>query len=123
MARTFVGKVISDSADKTIVVKIERRRTHPLYKKQYRVSTKFMAHDETNQAKRGDLVSITEARPLSARKHFKLDKIIERAGVQFEDNDAIADLPQEPTPEPEKTAKAEAATDPSTKLGVKEPKS
>lgn len=81
MARSFTGKVTSDKTDKTIVVTIVTKKTHPLYKKQYSVSRKFMAHDEKNEAKLGDLVEITETRPMSARKRFKLVKVVEKARV------------------------------------------
>jgi small subunit ribosomal protein S17 len=83
MAKTLTGVVSSDKADKTIVVTVTTRKTHPLYKKQYTSSRKFMAHDEQNQAKVGDKVVITETRPLSAQKRFKLDKVVERAGIAF----------------------------------------
>lgn len=82
MAKTFVGTVSSDKADKTIVVKVATRKTHPLYRKQYTSTVKFMAHDENNDAHEGDKVSISETKPLSARKHFKLDKILERAPLR-----------------------------------------
>lgn len=95
MARQLTGTVTSDKTDKTIVITTKVRRTHPLYKKQYTVNTKFMAHDEKNQAKVGDIVIIVETRPLSARKRFKLDKILERGGVRFEEADAVADVPEE----------------------------
>ncbi|MBX6333952.1 30S ribosomal protein S17 [Candidatus Saccharibacteria bacterium] len=81
MARTFVGTVSSDATDKTIVVTVSRSKTHPLYRKRYMVTKKFMAHDEKNEAKVGDRVRIVECRPMSARKRFKLDQIIERATV------------------------------------------
>jgi len=81
MARTFVGTVSSDAADKTIVVTVSRSKTHPLYRKRYMVTKKFMAHDEKNEAKVGDRVRIVECRPMSAQKRFKLDQIIERATV------------------------------------------
>ena len=58
-----------------------------------------MAHDEKNEAKVGDKVMIVETRPLSARKRFNLDKIVERAGVRFEEADATADVPEEPKEE------------------------
>ena len=99
MARILTGTVTSDKTDKTIVITVRTRRTHPLYKKQYTVNTKFMAHDENNDAKAGDLVTIVETRPVSARKRFKLEKIIERGGVRFEEADATADIPQEETSE------------------------
>lgn len=95
MAREITGVVSSDKVDKTIVITSTTRKTHPLYKKQYTVNTKFMAHDEKNEAKVGDLVTIRETRPISARKHFKLSKINERGGVHFEEADATADIPEE----------------------------
>lgn len=82
MAKTLVGVVSSDKADKTIVVTVATKKTHPLYKKQYSFSTKFMAHDEKNEAKMGDKVIIEETRPLSARKRFTLQKVIEHAGIE-----------------------------------------
>ena len=95
MARQLTGTVTSDKTDKTIVISVCERRTHPIYKKQYTVNTKFMAHDEKNQAKIGDLVVIKETRPISARKRFALEKIIEKAGARFEESDATADVPEE----------------------------
>jgi small subunit ribosomal protein S17 len=95
MARTITGRVVSDKADKTIVINVTTRRTHPLYKKQYTVNTKYMAHDEKNDAKTGDVVTISETRPVSRRKNFNLIKIVERGGVRFEEADAVADIPVE----------------------------
>lgn len=85
MAKTIIGTVSSAKADKTIVVTVQTRKTHPLYRKQYTVSTKFMAHDEKNEAKEGDKVAITETRPLSARKRFTLDRVIETAAIRHEE--------------------------------------
>lgn len=82
MARTLTGEVTSVKGDKTIVVAIRTRKTHPIYKKQYSLTTKFMAHDETNQAHEGDKVQIEECRPISARKRFTLVKIVETAHVK-----------------------------------------
>jgi small subunit ribosomal protein S17 len=79
MARTITGRVSSDKADKTIVVSVVTRKTHPIYKKQYSVTNKFMAHDENNEAHEGDLVSIAEHRPISARKRWTLVSVIEKA--------------------------------------------
>jgi len=73
------GIVVSDKADKTIVVRVQRQYTHPLYKKTVRRHKKFMAHDEINEAHEGDTVQITESRPMSARKRWTLHKIIERS--------------------------------------------
>jgi small subunit ribosomal protein S17 len=75
MAKTLTGTVTSDVADKTITVTVTSRETHPIYGKQYTVSRKYAAHDEKNEAKKGDLVVISETRPVSKRKAFKLDKI------------------------------------------------
>lgn len=81
MAKTLVGTVSSNKPDKTIVVTVVTRRTHPIYKKQYSESKKFMAHDEKNEAMVGDKVIIAETRPLSARKRFTLEKIVERPAL------------------------------------------
>jgi small subunit ribosomal protein S17 len=82
MAKTIIGTVSSDKTDKTIVVTVQTRKTHPLYRKQYSVSRKFMAHDEKNEAQVGDKVAIVETRPLSARKHYTLDRIIEKPALR-----------------------------------------
>ena len=74
-----VGVVTSDVQSKTIVVKVERRTTHPLYKKVVKVSKKFTAHDENNEAKIGDTVRIVETRPLSKNKRWRLVEIISHA--------------------------------------------
>ena len=70
--RIMQGVVVSDKMDKTIVVKIERKIKHPLYKKFIRRTKKYAAHDETNAAKIGDIVRIRECRPLSKRKHWEV---------------------------------------------------
>jgi len=96
MAKTLVGVVSSDKGDKTIVVTVTARKTHPIYKKQYTFSTKFMAHDEKNDAHVGDKVSIVETRPLSARKRFTLEKILERAGIEHvEAENPLAEVEEE----------------------------
>ena len=82
MAKTITGVVSSNKADKTIVVTVRERKTHPLYRKQYTTTTKFMAHDEKNEANEGDKVVIVETRPLSKRKSFTLEKVIEKAEVK-----------------------------------------
>ena len=70
--------VISDAMDKSIVVRVTRLVKHPVYKKYIRRSTKLMVHDETNQAKVGDNVEVTEARPLSKRKCWRLVRVLEK---------------------------------------------
>lgn len=78
MARQLTGTVVSDSQDKTVVVKTVRRVTHPIYRKQYNISKRYQIHDEKNEAQVGDIVSFTETRPISKTKSFKLEAIIER---------------------------------------------
>lgn len=99
MARTLTGTVTSDKTDKTIVITVTSRKTHPIYKKQYSKKTKYMAHDEKNDAKVGDRVVIGETRPFSARKRFALLKILERGGVRFEETDAVSDIEDDKEPE------------------------
>lgn len=74
-----IGIVSSNSMDKSIVVKVERRRKHPKYGKFIKLSNKFHAHDEKNECNPGDLVRIMETRPLSKTKNWRLVEIIERA--------------------------------------------
>ncbi len=78
MAKQLIGVVSSDKADKTIVVKISVKKSHPIYRKQFTESNKIMAHDEKNEAKIGDKVLIVETRPISSRKSFKLVQILDR---------------------------------------------
>jgi len=68
------GVVVSNNMDKSIVVKVERKVKHPIYKKTIKRSKKFVTHDENNECKIGDLVEIAECRPLSKRKRFRLYK-------------------------------------------------
>jgi len=77
--RTKQGRVVSDKMDKTIVVVSETRVPHPVYGKIVRKSVKFKAHDESNDAKTGDMVRIMECRPLSKQKRWRLVEIVERA--------------------------------------------
>ncbi len=78
--KTKVGRVVSEKMDKTIVVSVERMTRHPLYKRVIRLTSKFKAHDETNDAHVGDTVLIEESRPLSATKRWRLVSILARAG-------------------------------------------
>ena len=77
--RTITGRVVSNKMDKTITILVERLVKHPLYGKFIRRSTKLHAHDEANECHEGDLVTITECRPISKSKFFKLVKIVERS--------------------------------------------
>lgn len=74
-----VGKVVSNKMQKSIVVSIERRVPHPIYKKYFKRTTNLMAHDEQGQAGIGDTVKIMETRPLSKQKRWRLVEIVEKA--------------------------------------------
>jgi small subunit ribosomal protein S17 len=89
MAKRLVGTVTSDVQDKTVVVIVTRRETHPIYGKQYTVSKKFAAHDEKNEAHVGDKVEIVETRPISRTKSWKLDKVVEagHASIELKDEE------------------------------------
>lgn len=109
-ARIMTGTVVSDRAAKTIVVRVDYARRHPLYSKSYVVSSKIAVHDETNQAHLGDKVQIQDGRPISKTKSWRLIKILERAvGSEVEiDESAVEAVLQtkpakaaaQPTPEP-----------------------
>ncbi len=77
--KRLVGVVASDKMDKTVMVVVERQYQHPLYKKVVRSSKKYMAHDEENACRVGDKVRIVESRPLSRRKRWAIEEILERA--------------------------------------------
>jgi small subunit ribosomal protein S17 len=77
--RTLQGKVVSDKMDKSITVAIERKVKHPIYGKFIKRTTKLSVHDENNQCNAGDIVSITECRPISKNKSWKLVEIVEKA--------------------------------------------
>ncbi len=74
-----IGTVVSNKMKKSIVIAIERRVAHPIYKKYFKKTTKLMAHDEENQCSIGDVVKVMETRPLSKRKKWRLVEIIEKA--------------------------------------------
>ncbi len=77
--QTKVGRVVSNSMNKSVVVAVDRLMTHPLYKKTIRRTSRFMAHDETNQCGVGDQVRIQETRPLSKRKRWIVTEVLEKA--------------------------------------------
>lgn len=77
--RVFTGRVKSNKAEKTIVVAVERQIAHPLYKKYYKRTNSFMAHDPNNDCNIGDTVKIKECRPMSAKKRWELVEVVERA--------------------------------------------
>ena len=87
--KTKVGRVVSDKMDKTIVVSVERLARHPLYKRVIRLTTKFKAHDEENDAHTGDTVLIEESRPLSATKRWRLIEVVARASEHGSSSDVV----------------------------------
>ncbi|MBI3110860.1 MAG: 30S ribosomal protein S17 [Ignavibacteriales bacterium] len=74
-----IGKVISNKMQKSIVVSLERKVPHPLYKKYYKQTSTLMAHDEKQEAKIGDVVRVMETRPVSKRKRWRLVEVVEKA--------------------------------------------
>jgi small subunit ribosomal protein S17 len=80
--KTRRGTVVSDAMDKTVVVSVERRVSHPLYGKQVNRQKKYHAHDETNEYRNGDVVVIEETRPLSKRKRWRVLELIERPEME-----------------------------------------
>ena len=80
--RTVSGRVVSDKMDKTVSVSVERLIKHPVYGKYIRRSTKVLAHDESNECRAGDRVTISECKPLSKRKAWQVVNVVERAPEQ-----------------------------------------
>jgi small subunit ribosomal protein S17 len=74
-----VGRVVSDKMDKTVVIQVTDRKSHPLYKKVIQHRTRFKAHDESNECKIGDLVRVMETRPLSKDKRWRVVEVVEKA--------------------------------------------
>jgi len=79
MRRKLIGIVVSDKMDKTIVVVVERLIKHPLYKKYIKRRSRFKAHDKNNECSIGDTVQITESRPLSKTKRWRMSNIVKKA--------------------------------------------
>ncbi len=77
--RVLTGTVISSAMDKTVVVEVVSIKAHPVYKKRYRTTKKYYVHDEENQCNAGDKISISETRPLSKTKRWRVLDIVERA--------------------------------------------
>lgn len=116
MAKTLTGTVSSASPDKTIVISVVTHRTHPIYKKRFITTKKFMAHDENNECKVGDVVTIVETKPISAKKRFKLDKVLEKAELTREELSVLE--PEEPVIE-EKTEDKEEKSEKADKKAAK----
>jgi len=79
LSRTLVGRVVSNKMDKTVTVQVERLVKHPVYGKYVTRTTKYHAHDETNQVNEGDLVEIAETRPLSKTKTWTVRRVVQQA--------------------------------------------
>lgn len=79
--KVYRGRVVSAKSDKTITVIVETRKTHPKYGKRVKYSKKYVAHDESNRAKEGDIVTIMETRPLSKTKRFRLLDVVQEAVI------------------------------------------
>lgn len=105
MAKYLTGLVTSTKNDKTITVKTEFVKNHPIYKKKFRVSKKYLVHDEKNTSNVGDTVRIMECRPLSANKHFTLDKIVKKANITEKDQVDKLTIDPEIAAKPVKTTK------------------
>jgi len=102
MAKTLTGIVTSDLRDKTITITVTTRETHPIYKKQYSVKRKYQAHDEKNDANKGDTVTISSIRPVSKTKAFTLAKIEERSKGSLEIKDVKETIMTKEVPVAEK---------------------
>ncbi len=86
--RRLQGTVVSNKMDKTVVVRVETVKRHPLYGKTIRTYKKFMAHDETNEIQEGDFVQIVESRPISKRKRWAVESIVAESPSEEEDYDS-----------------------------------
>ncbi|AOS81940.1 MULTISPECIES: 30S ribosomal protein S17 [Hydrogenophaga] len=81
LKRTLVGKVVSDKRTKTVTVLVERRVKHPIYDKIVIKSSKYHAHDENGEYKLGDLIEITESRPISKTKNWVASRLVQKAAI------------------------------------------
>jgi len=79
LRKTRIGIVVSDKMDKTITIAIERKVSHPIYKKYFKKTTKLMVHDEKSECRIGDKVKVMETRPLSKNKRWRMVEIVEKA--------------------------------------------
>jgi len=106
--QTKVGRVVSDKMQKTIVVTVDIMKPHPIYKKKYRQTNRYKAHDEENTARIGDLVLIEESRPLSKDKRWRLVEIVQRADAAPTVAEvATADIPEEDAGEAEEVEESD----------------
>lgn len=113
MAKTLTGIVTSDSRDKSITVTVTSRETHPIYGKQYTVNRKYQAHDEKNEAGKGDKVTIVETRPISKTKSFTLQAIDEksRGSIELKEVEEVVEKKEAPKAEAKREKKDEKEED------------
>jgi len=97
--RRLVGRVVSDKMEKTVVVAIERRKTHPIYKKVVTSTKKVYAHDESNSIEIGSVVQLVESKPLSKTKRWVVEKVLEGPGGRVFEPIVGASAPETPTGE------------------------
>jgi small subunit ribosomal protein S17 len=97
--RRLIGRVVSNKMDKTVVVAIERRKTHPIYGKVVKTTKKIMAHDESNVIEVGAMVRVVESRPLSRHKRWVVEEVLVAVGTP--QLGTLADEPVAPTAEAE----------------------
>lgn len=97
--RRLIGRVVSNKMDKTVVVAIERRKTHPIYGKVVKTTKKIMAHDESNGIEVGAMVRVVESRPLSRHKRWVVEEVLVAVGTP--ELGTLADEPVAPTAEGE----------------------
>ncbi|MFQ3568000.1 MAG: 30S ribosomal protein S17 [Aggregatilineales bacterium] len=97
--RRLVGRVVSNKMDKTVVVAIERRKLHPIYKKVVKTTKKIMAHDESNEIQIGALVRVVESKPLSRHKRWVVEAVLEATGDEVLQKLADEDVLDEPDAE------------------------
>jgi len=107
MGRIIQGTVVSDKNDKTIVVSVSTRVTHPIYKKSYSVTKKYHAHDEQNKAKLDDIVMIAEVKPISKNKRWNLQEVVGTAGLKH-----VEETPAEATREKQVQSNSKKAEEP-----------
>ena len=97
--RRLVGRVVSDKMEKTVVVAIERRKTHPIYKKVVTFTKKVYAHDESNTVEIGSIVQLVESKPLSKTKRWVVEKVLEGPGGRVFEPIVGAPAPETPAGE------------------------
>lgn len=81
MSRTLIGTVVSNKMEKSAVVAVSSSKIHPIYRKRYKTTKRFIVHDESNTARLGDRVELTETRPMSAKKRFAIARVLQAAPV------------------------------------------